>query len=830
MKHPSRLLVVSTVILLSLIWGTTWAAIRVGLEGIPPFTGVALRFAIAAAVLILLGRLQGVRYGTSPHEKALWVVNGILSFCVSYGVVYWCEQHVPSGLASVLFATFPLFVAILAHFVLPDEPLRLQPLLGAILGFGGVGVIFSEDFAKLGGAHVAVASAVMLVSPLVSAVASVAIKRWGRGIHHISITSMSMAVGAALMGGLAAIAERGRPLVWTRASVGALLYLAIAGSAVTFSLYYWLLSHVPATKVALIAYLSPVVAVTVGALFLHEPYTLRTLVGSALVVVGVAFGASRFPRRRARAAGAALVLGACTGLTSLALSAEDGPLLFPRDPAPPAVRALGALDGPSAFTLSDDGSRAAAAFLRADEREKKRRSVIRVSLPAGEGAREIPVDGAVRGLFLRPEENAIYVITATEPTRADSGSSTLARIDLEKGKATRDVRLPLSAAGMDLSVEGDGLLVACRNELRVVLVPDLRSARLFRIPGENLSVAVLPGGTRALVGRTDGILLVDLSDPQGRDGLPVRGRLELPGPVTALVAAPDGSGALARLTDARTFQVSLESGAAHEVGVSAAIAWPGARAAYAAAPPEQREPAPPAPASPPPVSAPVSTTVAPPASPPEPALEQPSAQSEAAPGAAEVREEAPPAPTPQEPAPPPESRSAEPVSAPEAVAQGTPAVPAPTPEVAAEEKPLPAPSPAPPPQQQQLPSSAEGPTSPAPSPAPPSAPPPASPLAATEARSSGAMLRGRLTGPAAAEVKAVVVLGPNNLLREAARVAPSSDGSWSAGPLPRGTYRILVDAGGSRVASSDPAFLTVTVDQELTVDALELRVVAIRAP
>lgn len=92
------------------------------------------------------------------------------------------------------------------------------------------------------------------------------------------------------------------------------------------------------------------------------------------------------------------------------------------------------------------------------------------------------------------------------------------------------------------------------------------------------------------------------------------------------------------------------------------------------------------------------------------------------------------------------------------------------------------------------------------------------------------MLRGRLTGPAAAEVKAVVVLGPNNLLREAARVAPSSDGSWSAGPLPRGTYRILVDAGGSRVASSDPAFLTVTVDQELTVDALELRVVAIRAP
>ncbi len=729
MKSPSRLLVVATVFLLSVIWGTTWAAIRVGLDGVPPFTGVSLRFAIAAAVLLLLGRLQGVRYGTSRREKILWLVNGVLSFSVSYGVVYWCEQKMPSGLASVLFATFPLFVAILAHYILPDEPFRPQLILGSILGFGGVGVIFSEDLAKLGGPDVAFASMLMLVSPLVSAVASVAIKRWGGGIHHLSITSVSMAIGAGLMGVVAGLTERDRPLVWTQASVGALLYLALVGSAVTFSLYYWLLSHIPATQLALIAYLSPVVAVTIGAVFLHEPYTIRTLLGSALVVFGVAFAANRFSFSRSRAMSAVIALAALTRFGSPASAGEAGYLLFPGDPAPPAVRALGALDGLSSFTLSQDLSRAAAAFPEERERKKKSkksRTVVRVSMPGEEGAREIHLDGAVRALRFRPDENALYLIPSSDPTRLEAGTASLTRIDLGKERATRDTRLPLSASAMDLTADGEGLVVACRNELRVVLVPDLRSAPLFRVPGENLSVAVLAGGSRVLVGRPEGIVLVDLSDPQGRDGLPVRSRLEMPGPVETLVSAPDGSQALARLPDGRTFLVSLDPLLAREVGVSTAIAWPGSRAASAAEPPE-------------------------PTPPPVPSIR----------------------PQPAAPPPPPS----------QAVSVGEPAPPAPSPAAAG-----------------------------------------------SEAGSPGTTIRGKLTGPAAGDVKAVLVLGPDNLLREAARVAPSSDGSWSAGPLPSGTYRILVDAGGSRAASSDPPFVTVTVGKEPAVDAPDLRVLSIRTP
>lgn len=294
MTPPPRAgLLAAVFALLCAIWGTTWAAIRIGLAGIPPFTGVAARFAIASALLLALAPWLGARLGAGGAvERRLWVANGFLSFFASYGIVYWSEQYVPSGLAAVLFATFPLFVALLAHVALPGERLTPRGAFGIALGFGGVAVIFSEDFSRLGGPGVALAAAVMLGSPIVSAVSNVAVKRWGTGIHPVSLAAVPMGIAAAAMTPVAFLLERDRPVVLDTASVSALLYLAIAGSAVTFTLYYWLMSHLPATKVALIAYVVPVVAVLVGTA-LGEPVTAKTLAGTALVVSGVALAVRR---------------------------------------------------------------------------------------------------------------------------------------------------------------------------------------------------------------------------------------------------------------------------------------------------------------------------------------------------------------------------------------------------------------------------------------------------------------------------------------------------------------------------------------------------------
>lgn len=292
------------IVILILIWGSTWSVIRIGLRGVPPFTGVSLRFAIASAVLLGLAWHRGVALGRRPMERRLWVVNALLSFSVSYGVVYWAEQWIPSGLAAVLFATFPLFVALMAHLWLPAERLSGRGLLGVLIGIAGVAWIFSDDLGSVGGARIATAAFVMLLSPISSAAGNVAVKKWGRGIHPLSLTAVPMGLCSIVMGLLALLFERQQPYSWSQESVGAVIYLAIAGSAVTFTLYFWLLSFVPATQLSLITYAVPVVAVGLGTTWMDESVSAEMIGGTVLILLGVGLAMTRHRRRATQAGGA----------------------------------------------------------------------------------------------------------------------------------------------------------------------------------------------------------------------------------------------------------------------------------------------------------------------------------------------------------------------------------------------------------------------------------------------------------------------------------------------------------------------------------------------
>lgn len=283
--------------LLTLIWGTTWAAIRVALEGIPPLTGVAVRFALAGAVLLLVAKARGVPLGRTKLERRLWWVNAATTFAGSYSLVYWGEQWVPSGLAAVLFATFPIWVVLLGRVLLPAERVSAARLGAVLLGFAGVAVIFSEDFSRLGGGDVRRASLVLLLAPLLSALGSVCLRRWGSGISPLSLAALPMLITGGALGAAAALLERGRPVLWAPAPWLATAYLSLFGSALTFTLYFWLLARRSALFSALISYTVPVVAVLVGWLWMDEPVTGRVLTGGALVLLGVGL-VVRPPRSR----------------------------------------------------------------------------------------------------------------------------------------------------------------------------------------------------------------------------------------------------------------------------------------------------------------------------------------------------------------------------------------------------------------------------------------------------------------------------------------------------------------------------------------------------
>lgn len=272
--------------LLCLLWGSTWMVIREGLEDLPPFLSAAVRFTIAALLMaVVASRLAGREGGARP-TRSLVLMMGVFNFAVSYGIVYWVEQYLPSALTSVLWAIFPLVMAILSHLFLPAERIRPLGALGFLLGFAGVTLLFLTDVRALG-ADALPAAMVLLVSPLVVAFATLYVKKHGEGTSSLRLNRDAMFLGAALLWVVVFLFERDAPVSWSGAAVASVAYLSVVGTVVTFGVYFWLLRFAPAYKLSVIPYLTPAVALALGAFVAGEPVGPMTLVGMGMILAGV---------------------------------------------------------------------------------------------------------------------------------------------------------------------------------------------------------------------------------------------------------------------------------------------------------------------------------------------------------------------------------------------------------------------------------------------------------------------------------------------------------------------------------------------------------------
>lgn len=301
MKGPGPALATLLVALLCLVWGSTWLVIQFGLEDMAPFTAAALRFLVAACCMIVVARLLGGREGGGAPAPGLVVIMGVCNFAVSYGAVYWAEQYLPSALASILFAVFPIFVALLSHFVLTAEKLNRRHAMGFSAGFVGVVLLVFTDVQALG-PEARPAALVFLLSPVSSAIGTVLVKKWGAQTSSLRLNRDGMFVGAALLGLVALVTERDRALELTTRGLFSLAYLALVGTVLTFGLYFWLLRFAPAYKLAVIPYVTPAVALLLGWWWADEAVHGSTLLGLVLILCGVLL-VTRNPRGRRRADG-----------------------------------------------------------------------------------------------------------------------------------------------------------------------------------------------------------------------------------------------------------------------------------------------------------------------------------------------------------------------------------------------------------------------------------------------------------------------------------------------------------------------------------------------
>ncbi len=279
--------------LLVFIWGSTWLVIKIGLTDLPPFLSAGVRFAFGATILFAVARMQGIAsIPRSARLNAALFVLGTGSFSVNYGVVYWSEQYLPSGLTAVLFATYPFFTLLVAHLIIPGERITTRKMIGVLLGFAGVVLIFRTDL-TVANPQGLTAAMVILVSPVVAAICTVAIKRWGGHVHPYMLTTLPMTYGALTLLTVSFLTEDIGAARWSATAVGSIVYLAIFGSVIGFVVYYTILRKVAVTSLNLIAYLFPVVAVALGFLILGEVLEPLTFLGAGAIVVGIVIATYR---------------------------------------------------------------------------------------------------------------------------------------------------------------------------------------------------------------------------------------------------------------------------------------------------------------------------------------------------------------------------------------------------------------------------------------------------------------------------------------------------------------------------------------------------------
>lgn len=287
-RAPSELAVRLWMGLLCLIWGSTWLVIRGGLRDLPPFTSAGVRFLVAFLFMLAIAPRLARREGGRRPSTGLVLAMGTLNFGASYGIVYWSETILPSGLVSVLWSVFPLMMAGSGHFTLPGERLVRIQWGGFVFAFLGVLLLFATDLRAIGPEAVP-AGLVLLLSPVVSTVGTTLVKRHGAGVSSALLNRDGMLLGAILLLASAALVERGADVRWTVPAIASTAYLAIVGTVVTFSIYFWLMRYAPAYQLSLIAFVVPAIALTLGAVVGNEPVGANTIGGTAAILVGVAF-------------------------------------------------------------------------------------------------------------------------------------------------------------------------------------------------------------------------------------------------------------------------------------------------------------------------------------------------------------------------------------------------------------------------------------------------------------------------------------------------------------------------------------------------------------
>jgi len=275
-------------VIISLIWGSTWLAIRLGLDSLTPLIASGLRFITASVLIYVFMKYMKVSLQLDSVSIKIYFFLGIFSYYIPFGLVYWGEQYVPSGLASVIFAIFPFMVMFFSKLALKSEIIDRNKFIGVISGFVGIYLIFSDDL-SFDFSNYLWGMLAVLGSATLQAFSAVAIKKYGKHLNPISMNFLPVTIGGILLLASGVLFEDLSKIKIDGKAVASILYLALFGTLVTFTIYYWLLKKINIVILSLSSFITPIIAVFLGWLLLNESLQKNDIYGSLFVLLGLVF-------------------------------------------------------------------------------------------------------------------------------------------------------------------------------------------------------------------------------------------------------------------------------------------------------------------------------------------------------------------------------------------------------------------------------------------------------------------------------------------------------------------------------------------------------------
>jgi len=276
-------------VLLIALWGSTWAAIKIGVDAVPPFV---FAFERAVTVSIILVALSLAMRHPFPRDRRVIVyaiVVGIFNTGSSWAIIFWSEQFVPSGLVSVFGASSPIWTALLAHFLVRGDRLSATKVVGLVLGLAGIAVLVGAPDTS-GGPEVLTASVLLALMPITWAIGAIVQARELRHGSPLPLVAIGTCAGSLFLLPFAA-AQASQTANWNFSAALAFGYLVVFGSCVGLVLQMWLTRRLRPTTMTLAQVVIPAQALLIGALALGENITWRMVAGTTLVVVAVALNA-----------------------------------------------------------------------------------------------------------------------------------------------------------------------------------------------------------------------------------------------------------------------------------------------------------------------------------------------------------------------------------------------------------------------------------------------------------------------------------------------------------------------------------------------------------